>query len=89
MSPSDFTFKLTVPNDPEGAAVVAVVANHAVEYAKMDKTAGGAFVERVRSFAASTLKNSDDSHCLVLFMGADGQLTVTIGSESVSEPLPA
>jgi hypothetical protein len=89
MSPSDFTFKLTVPNDPEGASVVAAVANHAVEYTNMDKTAGAAFVERVRSFAAATLKASHDASCLVVFAAADGRLTVTMGSESVAEPLPA
>lgn len=89
MSPSDFTFKLTVPNDPEGASVVAIVANHAVDYTNMDKTAGAAFVERVRRVAATTLTGSDGEHCLVVFAAAGGQLTVTLGTESVSEPLPA
>ena len=89
MSPSDFTFKLTVPNDPEGASVVAVVATHAVEYTNMDKAAGAAFVERVRGFVATTLKDSDGASCLVVFAAADGQLTVTMGTGSVSEPLPA
>ena len=51
MSPSSFTFKLTVPNDPEGVTVVAAVAAHAVEYAQLDAAAGAAFVERVREAA--------------------------------------
>ena len=89
MSPSDFTFKLTVPNDPEGASVVAIVANHAVEYTTIDKSAGAAFVERVRGVAAKTLTASNSTACLVVFAAAGGQLTVTMGAESVSEPLPS
>jgi hypothetical protein len=76
MSPQEFTFKLTVPNDPEGATVVGVVAGHAVEYANIGAAAGSAFVERVRTTA-------------VVFGAADGQLTVTIGAKSVSHSLPA
>ncbi len=51
MSPASFTFKLTVPNDPEGVTVFAAVAAHAVEYAKLDAAAGAAFVERAREAA--------------------------------------
>jgi hypothetical protein len=92
MSPSDFTFKLTVPTDPEGASVVAVVAAHAVEYAKIDKAAGTPFIDKVRGLAASSLAGAKNgksgSHCLVVFAAANGQLTVTIGTDSVSHPLP-
>ena len=48
MTPQDFTFKLTVPNDPDGATVVAVVAAHAVEYASIEGAAG-AGVRRARA----------------------------------------
>ena len=93
MSPSDFTFKLTVPTDPEGASVVAIVANHAVDYAKIDQPAGAAFVEQVRSFAQGVLSGAragkTSTHCLAVFAAANGQLTVTIGTESVSHPLPS
>ena len=89
MSPSDFTFKLTVPNDPEGASVVAVVAAHAVDYAGLDKAAGAAFVEKVKAFALASLKGATGTHCLAVFAAANGQLTVTIGTESVSHPLPS
>jgi hypothetical protein len=89
MSPSDFTFKLTVPNDPEGASVVAAVAAHAVQYTNINATPGAAFVERVRGFASRMMKGSDGAQCLVVFAAAGGQLTVTMGSESVSEPLPS
>jgi hypothetical protein len=89
MTPQAFSFKLTVPNDPDGAAVVAVVANHAVEYAGIDGAAGAAFVERVRAAAAQALKTAAEKPTLVVFAAANGQLTVTIGSQSVSQPLPA
>ena len=89
MSPQAFTFKLTVPNDPAGATVVAVVATHAVEYTRMEGAAGAAFVERVRATAAAALKNAGDKPSLVVFDAANGLLTVTVGGQSVSEPLPA
>ncbi|HWI16811.1 MAG TPA: hypothetical protein VNT81_03655 [Vicinamibacterales bacterium] len=88
MSPSEFTFKLTVPNDPEGATVAAVVAAHAVDYAQIEKAAGAAFVERVRGAVAQALKSAPGTHTPVVFGAAAGQLTVTFGSQSVSEPLP-
>ena len=91
MTPFSFTFKLTVPSDPEGASVVAVVATHAAEYSKMDQAAGAAFVDRVRATASTALKSVGGSHCLVVFAAADGQLTVTFGnhSHSVSQALPS
>ena len=89
MSPSEFTFKLTVPADPEGASVVAIVATHAVEYTNIDKAAGAAFVEKLRGFAATALKGSTGPHCLIVFAAGNGQLTVTIGGQSISHPLPS
>jgi hypothetical protein len=88
MSPSEFTFKLTVPNDPEGVSVVAIVANHAVEYTNLDKAAGAAFVDRVRAAVAAAMKSSTGPNSLVVLGAANGQLTVTIGGQSVSHPLP-
>jgi hypothetical protein len=89
MSPSEFTFKLTVPNDPEGATVAAVVATHAVDYAQIDKAAGAAFVERVRGAVARALKTASGTHTPVVFAAAGGHLTVTFGGDTVSEPLPS
>lgn len=89
MSPSEFTFKLTVPNAPEGASVVAVVAAHAVEYAKIEAGAGAAFVERARSSAAQALASASGTHTVVAFTAAGGTLSVTFGSQTVSEPLPS
>jgi hypothetical protein len=89
MTPQEFSFKLTVPNDPEGAAIVAVVAAHAVDYAGIEGAAAAAFVERVRSVAAECLKDTAAKPCLVVFAAAKGQLGVTIGGQSLSQPLPA
>ena len=89
MSPTSFTFKLTVPNDPEGASIVAVMAAHAVEYAAIEPSAGAAFVERVRGAALPVLTSSDPMGCPVVFSAGDGRLTVTLGDQSLSEPLPA
>ena len=91
MSPQDFTFKLTVPNDPEGATVAAVIATHAVQYVGLDAAAGAAFVERVRAGVLEAVKAAPASTkpTLVVFTGGDGQLTVTVGGKAISQPLPA
>lgn len=89
MTPSAFTFKLTVPNDPEGVIVVAAMTAHAVEYANLDGSAGAAFVERVRGVARQALTSATGTSCLAVIAAANGQLTVTIGGQSASQPLPA
>jgi hypothetical protein len=89
MTPSSFTFKLTVPNHPEGISVLAAVAAHAVDYANIDAGAGAAFIDRVRDAASKAMAPSTGASCLVVFAAADGHLTVTIGNQSASQPLPA
>lgn len=89
MTPQAFSFKLTVPNDPAGATVVAVVATHAVQYAGLDAGAGEAFVEKARATAVQVLKTAPGHNCEAVVAAKDGQLTVTIGGQTVSHPLPA
>jgi len=91
MTPRDFTFKLTVPNDPEGATVAAVMATHAADYAGLNGSAGAAFVERVRAgvLEAVTAAPPSAKPTPVVFTGGNGQLTVTVGGTSISQPLPA
>ena len=91
MTPQAFTFKLTVPNDPEGATVAAVIATHAFHYAGIDAAAGAAFVERVRAGVKEAVKAAPPSAkpSVVVFAAANGQLTVTVGGKSISQPLPA
>ena len=87
MSPSAFTFKLTVPNDPGVAEIVAGVAAHAAEYAQLEAAAAAGFVDRVRKATGRLLQGGGGPACLALFVAADGTLTVTIGGETISQPL--
>jgi hypothetical protein len=86
MTPEAFKFKLTVPNDPGLATMVAEVAKHAAEYAKLDEAVAGGFAERARDAAAKALR-APSGHCLMVFTAADGTLSVTIGAETISQPL--
>jgi hypothetical protein len=90
MTPKDFTFKVTLPADPEGATVVALIAGHAVEYAGIEGAAAAAFVERVRAATLKAVKSAERRQgCQAVIAAANGHLTVTVGAESVSHPLPA
>ncbi len=89
MSPQDFLLKLSVPNDPAGVAVVVAIARHAVTYANVESARGDAFVERARAAATLVLKGGTPSHCAVTCAAGQGQLTMAMGGQTVSEPLPA
>lgn len=89
MSPESFVFKLTVPNDPAGADVVAIVATHAVRYAQIEAGKAEAFVGRVKALALTALASGAGGHTPAQFAAADGRLTVTIGGHTESESLPA
>jgi hypothetical protein len=86
MSPSSFTFKLSVPSDPDSIAIIGEVARHAAEYARLDAGAAAVFAERARSTAGKAL-TAPGQAALAVFAAADGTLTLTIGGESVSQPL--
>ena len=86
MSPSSFTFKVSVPNDPRLATVIGELAKHAADYAQLDAGAAAAFVERARAVAAKALKSGGTSITAVIG-AADGKLTVTVGGESASHSL--
>jgi hypothetical protein len=86
MSPSSFTFKLSVPNDPDAAAIIGEMARHAADYAKLEAAVAQAFEERARSAATRALTSGAPTTQAV-FAAADGALTMTIGAESVSEQL--
>ena len=86
MSPSSFSFKLTVPNDPDSVSIIGEVAAHAAVYARLDAAAAEAFAGRAKAAAVKAMKSGDLS-VLVEFAAADGTLTATIAGESVSQPL--
>ena len=91
MTPNAFTFKLTVPNDPAGGHHGRRNGRrHAAEYAELEgarperrssSACAGAAVKALRATSAA----SDAWRCLP---PPTAQLTVTIGGESVSQPLP-
>lgn len=86
MTPLSFTFKLSVPNDADAVAIVGELAKHAAEYAQLDGAVAIAFSDRARSAAAKAMKAAGTSTQAV-FAATDGALTLTIGGESISQPL--
>lgn len=86
MSPSSFTFRLSVPNDPDSTAIIGEVARHAAQYANLQAAAVQAFVERAQAAAAKAF-HAGGPTSQATFAAADGALTMTIGAESVSERL--
>lgn len=85
MSPKSFTFKLTVPRDPQVAAIVADVAGHAVGYAGITAEAGADFVARVGAAAATALATSGPA-LLVVVTSDSASLTFTLDTTTVSIP---
>jgi hypothetical protein len=86
MSPSAFSFKLSVPNVPDSIAVIGEMARHAADYAQLDAAVAASFAERATAAAGRVLKGSG-SHSLAVFAAADGTLTMTLGGEAVTQPL--
>jgi hypothetical protein len=86
MSPSSFTFKLSVPNDPDSVTIIGEVARHAAGYANIEAGAADSFAGRAKAAASKAMKTGGAT-TMVVFAAADGALTATIGGESVSESL--
>ena len=87
MSPSSFTFKVSVPNDPRMAKVIGELAKHAAEYAQLEAGAAAAFVERAQAVAARAIKSGGGAAVTAVVAAADGTLSVTVGGESASHSL--
>lgn len=87
MTPAAFTFKLSVPNDPRMATIVGDMARHAADYATLDHATAASFAGRALAAAGKVLKGDSNKTTLVVFAAANGALTVTIGAESISQPL--
>ena len=88
MTPSSFIFKLSVPNDPKMAAIVEDMARHAADYANLDEAKAAAFCERALAAAGTALNGDSSKTTLLVFSAADGTLKLTIGSQSITQPLP-
>jgi hypothetical protein len=87
MTPSSFTFKVSVPNDPTLASIVGELAKHAADYARLDAGAAAAFMERAQAIAARVLTSGAGAASTAVIVAADGTLTVSMGDESASQPL--
>ena len=87
MTPSAFTFKVSVPNDPQLVTIVGELAKHAADYAKLDPGTAATFTERAQAVANKALKAGSDTAITAVIAAADGKLTVTVGAESASQPL--
>jgi hypothetical protein len=83
MSPKSFTFKLTVPRDPQVSAIVTAMADHAVTYAGLAAATGAEFVARVDAVAAKTLRSQGAAVQIVVTSDALG-LSFAIDGEPVS-----
>ena len=89
MTPSEFSFKLTVPNDPRMASIVGDMARHAAEYAKLEDGAAKSFCDRALAAAGNVLKGDDTQTTQAVFSAANGALTLTLGTETISALLSA
>ena len=87
MTPSEFSFKLSVPNDPQMASIVGDMARHAAEYAKLEDGTAASFCDRALAAASKVLKGDNTTTTLAVFAAANGALTLTLGAETISAPL--
>ena len=84
MSPKEFTFKLTVPRDPQMAAIVTEVTGHAVSYAGIEAAAGADFLTRVSAAAVVALKAPGLPALQVIVTGDASSVTFAFDAASVS-----
>ncbi len=85
MSPKSFTFKLTVPRDPEVAPIVTDLASHAVGYAGLPAAAGTALVAQVAAAAAGVLATTGPP---VLIVVTSDETTLTFAIDGVPVSMP-
>ena len=87
MTPTSFKFHLSIPRD---ASLVPAndLAAHAAVYTQLDAEAVAEFAARVAAASERAL-TAEPGACAVDFSCADGVLLVTIGAETVRQPLPA
>ena len=84
MSPKEFTFKLTVPRDPQMVTIVADVAGHAVSYAGMDAAVAADFITRVNAAAVVALEAPGQPALQIVVTADVASVTFAFGAASVS-----
>ena len=87
MNPSEFRFKLSVPNDPHMASIVGDMARHAAEYARLEDGTAASFCDRAVAAASKVLNGDNTKTTLAVCAAANGALTLTLGTETISAPL--
>jgi hypothetical protein len=88
MTPTSFKFHLSIPRDASLVPVIRDLAAHAAVYTQLDADAGARFAAAVAAASERAL-TAEPGACAVDFSCADGVLLVTIGAETVRQPLPA
>jgi hypothetical protein len=68
-------------------SVVGDMAKHAADYANLEGAAAASFSSKALAAAAKVLNADGNKTTVVVFAAADGTLKLTIGSESISQPL--
>ena len=86
MTPAAFTFKLSVPRDAALAEVVSDLVQHAIGYAGMNENDGVDFMKKVKA-ATTTELAGGQGHCVIVIAAARGELKITLGSQTVSQPI--
>ncbi|MDP2054800.1 MAG: hypothetical protein Q8L75_14270 [Acidobacteriota bacterium] len=84
MAPKSFTFRFTVPRDPQLAAIVTDVANHAVGYAEIEAAAGADFVARVGVAAGRALVSTSTDALQIIVASDAAALTFQFDADTVS-----
>ncbi|MDP2390937.1 MAG: hypothetical protein Q8N52_11470 [Acidobacteriota bacterium] len=84
MAPKSFTFRFTVPRDPQLAAIVTDVANHAVGYAEIEAAAGADFVARVGVAAGQALARTSPDALQIIVASTATALTFEFDADIVS-----
>jgi hypothetical protein len=86
MTPQEFGFTLTVPQDVRFVPIVRDVAAQVVTYSTMDATHGQAFVDRV---AAAIERAFSPGHhgtsCTIHFACEHGEVQVTMADETIRQ----
>ena len=86
MTPSSFTFLLTLPCDARFAPILRELAAQAVTYSEMDKAIGAGFIGKVEAAGARALGHGPGgADCQVRFTCEGGELRVEFRGETVRQ----
>jgi hypothetical protein len=89
VSPESFNFTVTLPGDHRLIGVVRDLCVHAVGYARLSPDAGASFCDRVADAARQAVADQPDASCRLVFDCTKGELRVTVGGRTLTQPLVA